>query len=327
MPIAARRHDRTGLTLTTFGFGGTPLATLDTTAGAGQAIDMVDAAFQEGVNYFDVAPFYGAGLAEHRMGAAMIGRPRDEYILSTKVGRLLRPDAAAHAAGSLPFKPEFDYSYDGVMRSVEDSLARLAMERIDILYVHDVSPRWAGDAIEERFREVMDGGYRALVELRDAGVIRAFGVGINDASWCVRFAEEGDFDLFMLAGRYTLLDQSACDALLPLCLERGIGIVLAAPFNSGILATGAQPGATFFYTEAPAELMEQTRRIEAVCSAHGVPLPAAALQFPLQHEAVLSVVAGSRTASEVVGNIAHLKHPVPDDLWRELQHEGLMPPS
>lgn len=325
MSLAARHHTRTGLSLSTFGFGGTPLGTLDRTEGAGEALALVDAAFASGIEYFDVAPFYGSGLAEHRMGTAMIGRPREDYLLSTKVGRLLRPGRTEGARPGLPFAPEFDYSYDGVMRSAEDSRARLGMERIDILYVHDVSPRWAGDQIEARFREVMDGGYRALVELREAGVIKAFGVGINDAAWCVRFAEAGDFDLFMLAGRYTLLDHSAQEAMLPLCQERGIGVVVAAPFNSGILATGARPGATFFYTEAPADLMARTARIEAVCAAHGVPLPAAALQFPLRHQAVLSVVAGSRTPDELAANVAHVTRPIAADFWAELAHEGLIP--
>lgn len=327
MRLKTRHHARTGLTLSRFGFGGTPLGTLVRTEDAAAAVAMVDVGFASGINYFDVAPFYGSGLAEHRMGTAMIGRSRDDYILSTKVGRLLSPGRGAEAGPGLPFTPRFDYTYDGVMRSVETSLARLGLERIDVLYVHDVSPRWAGDKIEARFREVMDGGYRALAELRKAGVIKAFGVGINDAAWCVRFAEAGDFDLFMLAGRYTLLDQSAQEALLPLCRERGIGVVLAAPFNSGILATGARPGATFFYAEAPAELMARTRRIETVCEAHGVSLPAAALQFPLRQEAVLSVVAGSRTADEVAANVAHVTHPVPADFWAELEHEGLIRPA
>ena len=324
MSIKARHHARSGLSLSEFGFGGTPFAGLGETGDAGEAIAMVDRAFASGITYFDVAPFYGSGLAEHRMGTAMIGRPRADYILSTKVGRLLRPGREPDARPGLPFTPVFDYSYDGVMRSVEASLGRLAQERIDILYVHDVSPRWAGAEIEARFRDVMEGGHRALVELRDAGAIKAFGVGINDADWCVRFAEAGDFDLFMLAGRYTLLDQSAQDKLLPLCEKRGIGMVLAAPFNSGILATGARPGATFFYEEAPAELMARTRRIESVCEAHGVPLPAAALRFPLRQAPVLSVVAGSRSADEVAANVAHVTHPIPADFWAELAHEGLI---
>ena len=324
MSLPKRHHQRTGLDFSTFGFGGTPLALLDHTSDAGKAVDLVDAALAGGVGYLDVAPFYGAGLAEHRMGEALIGRPRDAFILSTKVGRLLRP-GRDEPGPALPFTPVFDYSYDGIMRSFEDSLGRLGVERIDILYVHDVSPRWAGDAIEERFRTVMDGGYKALLQLRKSGAIRAFGVGINDAEWCVRFAEAGDFDLFMLAGRYTLLDHSAHDRLLPLCRERGIGIVLAAPFNSGILATGAKPGATFFYTEAPPELMQRTARIAQVAAAHGVALPAAALQFPLRQAEVLTVVAGSRTVAELEANLGHVQAAIPKAFWQELAHQGLMP--
>ncbi len=199
--------------------------------------------------------------------------------------------------------------------------------RIDILYIHDVSPRWAGNAIEERFETVMRGGYRALLALRESGTIKAFGVGINDAGWCERFAEAGDFDLFMLAGRYTLLDHSAHDRLLPLCRERGIGVLLAAPFNSGILATGAKPGATFFYDEASPELMARTAKIEAIAADHGVALPAAALQFPLRSDVVLAVVAGSRTADEVRANLAHVTSAIPADFWTELAHQGLMPPG
>lgn len=326
MQLATRQHRRSGLTFSTFGFGGTTLRALDQTPDGAQALAMIDAAFEGGVRYFDVAPFYGAGLAEHRMGAAMIGRARASYRLSTKVGRLLRP-GRQEPGPSLPFTPVFDYSYDGVMRSFEDSLARLGVERIDILYIHDVSPRWAGNAIEERFETVMRGGYRALLALRESGTISAFGVGINDAGWCERFAEAGDFDLFMLAGRYTLLDYSAHDRLLPLCRERGIGVLLAAPFNSGILATGAQPGATFFYDEASPELMARTARIEAIAADHGVTLPAAALQFPLRSDVVLAVVAGSRTASEVRANLAHVTSAIPADFWAELAHQGLMPPG
>ncbi len=324
MSLPRRHHARTGLDFSVLGFGGTPLALLQRTADAGKAGALVDAALAGGMGYLDVAPFYGAGLAEHRMGEALIGRPRDAFILSTKVGRLLRP-GRNEPGPALPFTPVFDYSYDGVMRSFEDSLYRLGVERIDILYVHDVSPRWAGDAIEERFRTVMAGGYKALLRLRESGVIRAFGVGINDAEWCVRFAEAGDFDLFMLAGRYTLLDQSAHDRLLPLCRERGIGIVLAAPFNSGILATGAKPGATFFYTEAPPQLMQRTARIEHVAQAHGVALPAAALQFPLRQNVVLSVVAGSRDVAELSANLGHVQAAIPEAFWQELAHQDLMP--
>jgi D-threo-aldose 1-dehydrogenase len=171
----------------------------------------------------------------------------------------------------------------------------------------------------------MAGGYKALLQLRESGVIRAFGVGINDADWCVRFAEAGDFDLFMLAGRYTLLDQSAHHRLLPLCHERGIGIVLAAPFNSGILATGARPGATFFYAEVPPELMARTRAIEAIAARHGVALAAAALQFPLREAPILSVVGGSRDPAELKANLAHVQAPIPEAFWAELAHHGFMP--
>jgi len=326
MSLATRRHARSGLVFSEFSFGGTVLADFGRTEDGGRATALVGHALDAGVRYFDVAPFYGAGLAEHRLGSALIGRPRDHYLLSSKVGRVLRPGRMQAGAG-LPFTQVFDYSHDGIMRSFEASLARLAIDRIDILYIHDVSPRWAGDAIEERFAAVMAGGYKALLRLREERVVKAFGVGINDAYWCMRFAEAGDFDLFMLAGRYTLLDHSAQDGLIALCRRRGIGIILAAPFNSGILATGAQPGATFFYSEAPPEMMQRTARIEAVCRNHGVALPAAALQFPLRQDVVLAVVAGSRDEAELDANLGHITAEIPADFWRELVHQGLMPPA
>jgi D-threo-aldose 1-dehydrogenase len=226
--------------------------------------------------------------------------------------------------GASPFEVAFDYSYDGALRSLEHSLQRLGTNAIDIVLIHDVNRRWQGDLVEQRYREAMEGAHRALCDLRAAGTIKAFGVGVNDCDILLRFAADGDFDCFMLAGRYTLLDHTALDALMPECERRGIAVLMAAPFNSGILATGARPGATFFYADAEHEIVERTRRIEAVCATHQVAIAAAALQFPLAHPAVASVVTGMRSKDEVVANLAHCRATIPSEFWIELKKEGLL---
>jgi D-threo-aldose 1-dehydrogenase len=213
------------------------------------------------------------------------------------------------------------------MRSLEHSLQRLGTNAVDIVLIHDVNRRWQGDQVEQRYREAMDGAHRALSELRAAGIIKAFGVGVNDWSILLRFAADGDFDCFMLAGRYTLLDHTALASFMPDCERRGISVLMAAPFNSGILATGARPGATFFYVEAEDEIVARTRRIEEVCARHGVALAAAALQFPLAHAAVASVVTGMRSAAEAEANAAHCRAAIPGAFWEELRHERLIAPE
>ncbi|MEP7276917.1 MAG: aldo/keto reductase [Betaproteobacteria bacterium] len=327
-PAATRRIGRRDLAVSQLGVGTAPfgsLAASDTDAAVRGAFDAVYAA---GLRYLDTAPFYGLGLAEHRLGTCLRGVDRRTLVVSSKVGRLLRPladgVAAGGSGGAYPFEVAFDYSYDGALRSLDCTLQRLGTNRIDIALLHDVNRRWQGDLVEQRYREAMDGAYRALVELRDAGVIKAIGVGVNDWEILLRFAADGDFDCFMLAGRYTLLDHTALDRFIPECVRRGISVLMAAPFNSGILATGARPGATFFYVEADASIMDRTRRIEAVCARHDVDIAAAALQFPLAHPAVASVVTGMRSAAEVAQNLAHVRAPIPADLWRELKHEGLI---
>jgi D-threo-aldose 1-dehydrogenase len=287
-----------------------------------------DALYAHGLRYFDVAPFYGTGLAEHRLGACLRGVDRRGVVLSTKVGRLLDPQPGATAAGAnggrYPFDVRYDYSYDGTLRSLEHSLQRLGTNAIDIVLIHDVNQRWQGDMLEQRYAEAMRGAYRALDEMRAAGAIGAIGVGVNDWSILQRFAGDGDFDCFMLAGRYTLLDHTALDTFLPDCERRRIAVLMAAPFNSGILATGTRPGATFFYQEAPPDIVARTRAIEAVCARHGVALAAAALQFPLAHPTVSSVVTGVATAAEASANLAHCAAAIPHAFWDELKHEGLI---
>lgn len=269
-----------------------------------------------GLRYFDVAPLYGLGLAEHRLGTCLRHVDRRELVLSTKVGRLLDPQPGAEP----PFSVRFDYSRDGTLRSIEHSLQRLGTNSIDIALIHDVNRRWQGDLLEQRYAEAMEGAYRALDELRAAGVVKAIGVGVNDWSILERFAVDGDFDCFMLAGRYTLLDHSALDTFFPDCARRNIAVLMAAPFNSGILATGAKAEATYFYQPADAQIVARTRRIEAVCSRHGVALAAAALQFPLSHPAVASVVTGMGRPDEAAANLAHCRAPIPAAFWEELKH-------
>lgn len=329
MTAAQGRLAAAGLELSRLGLGGTPFGGLHEATTDAAVADTVAAALDQGVRYLDTAPFYGFGLAEHRLGRALQDVPHERYVLSTKVGRLLRPRRGpapdiAPFAEALPFDVAFDYSYDGTMRSLEDSLQRLGLASIDIALIHDLSPRWHGADLPRRLDEAMEGAYRALDELRKAGDIRAIGVGVNDSRACLDLAARGRFDCFMLAGRYTLLDHTALDEFLPYCAAEGIGVLLAGPFNSGILATGAKAGATFFYAPADAEIVERTRRIEAVCATHDVPLAAAALQFSASHPAITSVVTGCRSAAEVSRNLELMARPILPAFWQELASAGLI---
>jgi len=327
-PAATRRIGRRDVSVSQLGVGTAPFGSFsmgDSDAAIGAAFEHL---YQAGLRYFDTAPFYGLGLAEHRLGASLRTIDRRSVVVSTKIGRLLKPVGGGAAqgisGGSSPFEIAFDYSYDGTLRSLEMSLQRMQTNAVDIVLIHDVNRRWQGDLVEQRYREAMEGAHRALSDLRAQGIIKAFGVGVNDWSILQRFAADGDFDCFMLAGRYTLLDHSALDSFMPDCERRGISVFMAAPFNSGILATGARPGATFFYVEADAQIMERTRRIEAVCRRHNVDLAAAAIQFPLAHPAVASVVTGMRSETEAQQNIAHCRATIPHAFWSELKHEGLI---
>lgn len=327
-PAARRRIGHRNLHVCQLGVGTAPFGSFD----ARDSDESVQSAFATmraaGLRYFDTAPLYGLGLAELRLSACLRRIDRREVVVSSKVGRLLQPvdggTAAGISAGEPPFAIAFDYSYDATLRSLEFSLQRLGTNAIDLVFIHDVNRRWQGDLVEQRYAEAMEGAHRALVDLRAAGTIKAFGVGVNDWSILMRFAADGDFDCFMLAGRYTLLDHTALDTFLPECERRRISVLMAAPFNSGILATGAKPGATYFYTEAESSVMERTRSLEAVCSRHHVALAAAALQFPLAHPAIASVVTGMKTSAEVEANVAHMRSPIPAAFWQELKHERLI---
>jgi D-threo-aldose 1-dehydrogenase len=334
MPLPTRPLGRTGLPVSILGFGTAPLGDLYTKLDDRVAVEAVEAALAGGVNLVDSSPHYGNGLAEHRCGTAMRRFPRDSFFVSTKVGRVMDPWSKPEPpagdvispgfAGGLPHKAAFDYSYDGAMRSFEHSLLRLGLDRIDIILIHDVDVWTHGERYDAKFKEAMEGAYRALERLRSEKVVKAIGVGINEVEVCERFARAGDFDTMLLAGRYSLLEQRAIESFLPLAAQKGIGLMIGGVFNSGILATGPIEGARFDYRPAPPDIMERTRRIEAVCKAHGVPLADAAVHFPLGHEAVSSVVLGGVTPGEVERNIKSLSRTIPAALWADLKSEKLL---
>ena len=295
------------------GLGTAPLGGLYDAVSDDEAHRVVEAAWAAGVRFFDTAPLYGSGLAERRLGEVLRGKRRDEFVLTTKVGRLLRADAAPDPQQSFkgipPVNPVFDFSYDGVMQSVEESLGRLGLDRVDVLLIHDP---------DDHYEQAISGAYRALDRLRADGTIAAVGAGMNQAEMLARFAREADFDCFLLAGRYTLLDRIGARDLLPLCLERGIAVIAGGVFNSGILA-GPDAGAHYNYRPAPPELVRRALEIKATCERHGVDLKAAALQFPLRHPAIPAVLSGCRSVAEVEENVGMFETPIPEDLWRELE--------
>jgi D-threo-aldose 1-dehydrogenase len=321
------------LNFTELGFGAAPLGNLYRAVSDKDAEATLDAAWKAGLRYYDTAPLYGLGLSETRLNRFLKGKKRKDYVLSSKVGRLLQVCRPHERTGigkffDTPSRREiFDYTYDGVMRSFESSLERLGVDEIDILLVHDcdVFTHGSEEARERHIKTVMTSGYKALVKLRDEKVIKAFGAGVNEWQACQTLAEQGDFDLFLLAGRYTLLEQTEpLNSFLPLCEKRGIGIILGGPYNSGILATGAKPGAHYNYDPAPKHVLERVRKIEAVCKSHKVKLPEAALRFPLTHPSVVSVIPGAVSPQQVSLNVKTLSAKIPKALWRDLKAQGLM---
>src|SRR5215212_7577480 len=319
----------TGLEVSVLGFGTAPLGDLFAKLDDATAIAAAERAFELGINLLDTSPHYGRGLAEHRCGTAIRRLPRQDIVVCTKVGRWMDPfhppvDGAGFVGGQ-PHRAVFDYSYDGTMRSVEQSLLRLGTDRLDLLLIHDVDVWTHGvDAIEDRFREAMAGAYVALDRLRAKGVVAGIGVGVNEAEMCVRFAQAGSFDTMLLAGRYSLLEQPALADFLPLAEQQGIGVLLGGVFNSGILATGAIQGAKYNYRDAPPHILAKVADIQRVCDAHGVALPTAALHFALGHPAVASVVLGAQSPQEVERNVAALSSQVPSALWTDLKAQHLL---
>src|SRR5262245_26231622 len=330
--IQRRRVGRTAVEVGVLGFGGATIGGVARRVTEVQARETLDAAWSGGLRYYDTAPFYGLGVSELRVGGLLREKPRDEFVISTKVGRVLRAPVIANSrtngawVGGGPFEVVFDYSYAGVMRSYEDSLQRLGLARIDMAFVHDLDvgthshqTRW--DAL---LAQLLTGGWRALAELRAAGQLGAIGFGINPRGMIPRFLELFDPDVFLLAGRYTLMEQETLIDELPACVERGVGVVIGAVFNSGVLATGAVPGARYDYRPATEDELTKASRIELVCRRYDVPLVAAALQFPLAHAAVAAVIPGPRSAEEAESNLRALRHPIPADLWRDLKRDGLL---
>jgi D-threo-aldose 1-dehydrogenase len=335
MAVKTRHWDRLGnggLSFTELGFGTAPLGNLYRSVSDEEADAILNRAWDMGVRYYDTAPLYGFGLSETRLNRFLRDKPRDDYVLSSKVGRLLTACPPDHRDGlgkwfDVPSRKEvYDYTYDGVMRSFEASLERLGVYRIDMLFAHDIDLANQGsqEVLEAKYDELMAGGYRALVELRDQGVIKAFGVGVNEWQPCQTLAERGDFDMFLLAGRYTLLEQEALESFMPLVVNRGLGIVLGGPYNSGILATGPREGAYYNYELAPQSILDRVARIQAICADHNTRLIDAAFQFPLCHPNVVSVIPGGQSVSEVDSNGTAAKAEIPDALWSDLKEQGLM---
>ena len=320
------------ISFTELGFGAAPLGNLYRATSEKDAQATFEAAWKQGVRYYDTAPLYGLGLSETRLNSFLRGKKRDSYILSTKVGRVLEVCPPAERTGIGKFfetpsrRERFDYSYDGVMRSLEFSLERLGVDSIDVVFVHDVDvfTHKSEAARDVHVKTLMESGYKALVKLRDEKVIKAFGAGVNEWQVSETLARAGDFDLFLLAGRYTLLEQEALNSFLPLCEQRGIGIVLGGPYNSGILATGPKKGAFYNYDPAPKHILERVAKIEAICKKHKVKLAEAALRFPLMHPCVVSVIPGAISPKEVALNVKTLNAKIPKALWKDLKAAGLM---
>jgi D-threo-aldose 1-dehydrogenase len=330
--LARRPVGATGLEVSVLGFGSAGIGNLYRPLSDADADAAVHESFATGVRYFDTAPFYGFGLAELRLGAAL-RETRSTPVISTKVGRRLvatgPQDANVGREGYFsprPFAPVFDYGYDAVMRSHAESLERLGVARIDILLCHDIGRMTHGHDHAERMAQFLDGGYRAMRELRDAGTVRAIGLGVNEADVCIELLDRCELDCILLAGRYTLLEQGALESLLPRCAQRGVSILCGGPFNSGILVAGSAAAQRTHYDHAPPppHILERVRRLEAACAAHDVPLAAAALQFPLGHPCVSSVVAGCSSAQEARHCARMFAHPIPTAFWSTLRELGLI---
>ncbi|MDD9910229.1 MAG: aldo/keto reductase [Ahrensia sp.] len=328
-PSHKRKFGRVDLEVTSFAFGTAPVGNIFREIDEETSDAMFQTSWDAGVRFYDTAPMYGHGLSELRTGQSLRWKNRDDFVLSSKVGRCLKPARRedidfAPWNNAAPFTMHFDYSYDGTMRAFEDSLQRLALERMDICFIHDIDVFTRGDEQPEVFARAMDGCWKALAQLRDEGVVKAIGVGVNEWEVCQAALEQRDFDCFLLAGRYTLLEQEALDTFLPLCEEREAVVVVGGGFNSGILATGAVEGAKYNYAPAPPEIIEKVSGIERICAAHNVPLPAAALQFVVAHPAIPSFIAGTRTVEQLEKNLAWFGHPIPSDFWAELKSAGLL---
>ena len=330
---AHRTVGATALTLPVFGFGSAHLGELYRTVAEEESRATLEAAWAEGIRYYDTAPWYGRGLSEHRLGGFLRTMPRRDFVITTKVGRTLhRPKdfagfSRAPWVGGLNFEVAFDYSYDGVMRSYEQALQRLALDTVDALVIHDMDAPHHGEQLPVFEKQLFDSGIRALEELKASGDIRAFGMGINRGDQLATTAAKAPLDFTLVAMPYTLLDQASLHTGMATCLARNVSVIIGAPFASGILVTGSKQGGKYAYGQAPAEIQEKVKALESVCAAHGVALPAAALQFPLAHPAVVSVIPGSISATEVRQNLGFLNAPIPAAFWAELKARRLIDPG
>jgi D-threo-aldose 1-dehydrogenase len=317
------------LTFTALGFGGAPIGNFNGVFGEDDALAMVDQSWRQGVRYFDTAPGYGNGLSEHRLGQALRRVDRADVVVSTKVGRTLTPTRGAPTANgeyldAPPFVADFDYTYDGVMRAVEQSMQRMLTDHFDALFIHDCDRYTHGASQPEYFRQALVSAFPALESLRDQGVVKAIGFGVNETDVMTEAVKVTDADLCLLAGRYSLLEQEPLDQLLPMCEERGVGIVLGGVYNSGVLATGPVKGARFNYAPAPPDVLARVRAIDEVCRRHDVPIAAAALQFAYAHPAVTSICLGARNADQQARNAELFERTVPEGLWDELRGATLI---
>ncbi len=330
-PIKTRKIGSTEVEVTSLGFGSAPLGDLFDLVDETQSESILNAAWNTGIRYFDTAPFYGHGKSELRVGHFLRQQNRDEFVLSTKVGRVLRAPKdpknfkSEMWANPLPFDFRYDYSYDGIMRSFEDSLQRLGLNRIDVLLIHDLDPWFHGtDVFNAYFGQLLSGGYHALHDLKNGGQIRAIGAGVNLPGTIPQFLDSMDLDLFIVAMPYTLLDQGALDSEFPKCEERGVGIVIGSPFASGILASGPIDGAVYGYKPASPEILEKTRRIQSACEKHGISLRSAAMQFPLAHPIAAAIIPGSTNPEYPQSNREEFDREIPADFWSELKKDGLI---
>ncbi|MEP4889922.1 MAG: aldo/keto reductase [Aliiglaciecola sp.] len=328
--IPKRRVGNTELEVDTLGFGCAPMGNLYQPISEEDAKAVLSAAWQAGFRHFDTAPHYGQGLSERRTGDALRPLQGKDYVLSTKVGRILKPAGYAkerHGFMSpMPFDIHYDYSYDGIMRSFEDSLQRTGLDRIDILYMHDIGRDTHGDDNDRHFPIAMKGGYKAMDQLRSEGSIKAIGLGVNEYQVCEQAMDHGDWDCFLLAGRYSLLEQQSLQTFLPKCQERNTSIIIGGPYNSGILATGVRGERTAYYNyaPAPAEIIERVRKIEELCDQYQVTLAAAALQFPLAHPSVVSVIPGLGNIGRIDKTISLFKQAIPNEFWQSLKSANLL---
>ncbi|MBV7337533.1 aldo/keto reductase [Chloroflexi bacterium TSY] len=324
-PTEKKKLGRTDVELTQFGFGAASLGEIFELVSEEQAQATLQAAWANGVRYFDTAPFYGHGLSEHRVGSFLSQQPRHEFVLSTKVGRILKAPAdratfkAPFFRGGLPFDFDVDYTYDGIMRSYEDSLQRLRLNSIDLLVIHDLELGHHGEQLQTYRDQFSNSGWRAVEELRSTGEVRAVGAGANELEVIPYFLERFDLDFFILARQYTLLEQEALDEALPLCQARNVGIILASVFNSGILVTGPVEGAKYVYEDAPTGILEKVSQIEQVCRRHNVSLAAAAIQFSVTHPCMASVIPGALHPRQVAKNLGYFREEIPAALWADLK--------